>query len=291
MSLASGDLTTVTDMNTYFGTSTSVSILGPLISRVSRMVLTELNRSLLVPKNYIEQFNGTGTRSLVLPNWPVLDLTSLVISGSSLSISPQVDTQEIVTNPYGWRLQPWDGLPPGDPAVIELTGGAQYYFGAQNVVASYRAGYQVSDEVVPSTSGVSYSPLIPYGIWATDEGVIYTTNGTSLTKILSGTPLVGQYVSPVPDAISSPTTSYTFNAADIATGIEVSYGFIPYDLEQGVLEWAAERFAYRNRVGVRQQVLAAQETIAYDLSGISRFVQQTLGGYISTLPPAIGANV
>jgi len=289
MTLAAGDLTTIATVSAYLTNATSSAVLQGLITRISRMVLTELNRGVFVPKDYAQQFNGTGTRSLVLPNYPVLDVSTLYINGASMNVANQ--DNDAVVAPYGFRFQAWDGVPPGDPLVLEFVGGALLWPGGQNVVVNYRAGYQVTDEAqtIPSVSAYTITTLAPYGIWATDEGVTYA-NGTALTPTTSATPGVGQYLPPAPD-ISSPRLFYTFNSADAGAGVLLSYGFVPADVEQAVIELIMDRTAYRARPGLRSQSLAGQETITYETSALSKFVSETLGGYKSVLPPAIGANV
>lgn len=291
MTLAGGDLTTLTTLQAYLpGTSApSATVLSGLITRISRSILTHLNRSFIIPKDYVQRFNGSGTRSLVLPNWPVLSLDSVTISGGAVTLIG--DDSDLAYQSYGIRIQDWDGIPPGDPAVLEYAGG-YFTFGSQNVVVSYRAGYKITDEarVIPATSEFRITPLAPYGIWATDEGVTYD-DGTALTAISTGTPLAGQYLPPNPDAVSSARTYYTFNASDAERAVLLSYGFVPADLEQAVLEFVMERSAYRSRPGIKSQTLASQETIVYNNSSLSRFVDEVLMGYKSVLPPAIGASV
>src|ERR1700735_1056227 len=269
MSLASGDLTTLTDATAYIPNLPSQPVLQGLISRMSRMILTDLSRSSIIPKTHVQQFNGTGTLSLVLPDWPVISISSLYVSGALLNVAPQANAPVPPTAPYGYRYQVESGVPPGNPAVLELVGGAYFLYGRQNVVVNYKAGYQVTGEV---PNAASYTPLAPYGIWATDQGVFYAATGIALTAIASGTPTVGQDIPPAPDA-ASPSSTYTFNAVDIASGIFANYGFVPYDLEQAVLEWMAERAAYRTRFGVRSQSLGGQETMSYDLSAIPPFIR------------------
>jgi hypothetical protein len=290
MSLAGGDLTTLTAVQGYIDSAPSNTVLSGLIIRVSRMMLSAMSRPLLVPRAYTEQFNGTGSRQIVLPNWPLLAAPTLAIGGVPVTVAPQPSDSVAGSAwpSWGFRYQPWNGMPPGDPAVLELTGGAFYRWGQQNVVISYNAGYQVSGEV---PNAAAYTPLTPWGSWATDRGVTYAGAGAALTAITSGAPGVGQYVAPAPDAPSSPTTAYTFNAADVSTGLLISYGFIPADVEQAAIEFISERASYRRRVGVRSQSLAGQEVMSYDLSAINKFVQATLGPYCSVIPPAMGASV
>jgi hypothetical protein len=251
------------------------------------MILSYLNRPFLLPRSYAEQYDGTGTQALVLPNYPVTTLSSLVISGTTIPIAPQGSGISTFSQPFGYRFQPWSGIPPGDPAIVELIG-FSYGFGNQSVVVTYVAGYQVTGEtlVVPGTP-FKYAPIIPWGAWATDAGVFYP-DGTALTAVSSGTPNTGQYVPPTPDA-ASPVYTYLFATGDSGKTLTVNYGFVPADLEQAALETIAERAAYRQRVGIRSQSLAGQETISYDLSGLSKATQMILQPYQSVLPPPMGA--
>lgn len=289
--LATGDLTTLATLKGYMTSYPGDTVASGLITRISRAILSELNRPLLVPRIYNEQFSGYGTRGLVLPNWPVLSISSLLIGNQNVPVATQPAFQNGGTiaagTYYGFRFEPWSGLPPGDPAVLSL-GEASYFSGNQNVQVSYSAGYQVTGEI---PNAASYSPLAPYGIWASDCGVKYTASGIVLTSVPGPTPSVGQYVPPAPDKGLSPTLNYTFNVADIATGISINYGFIPGDVEQAVLELIQLRTAIRTRPGVRSQSLASQESMSFDTSSTSEFVQATLGQYISVIPPATGALV
>lgn len=287
MSLAGGDLTTLTTLKGYLTSAPGDAVLSGLISRLSRGILSQLNRPILVPKDYTQQFSGTGTRTLVLPNWPLLTLSTVYVSGASAKIIGS--DNDAVYDYYGIKYQPWDGIPPGDPAILEYAGG-YYVYGSQNIAIAYRAGYQVTDEAqtIPALSPFTIAPNAPYGIWATDEGVEYD-NGVAMVATQSA-PLVGQYQPPAPDA-STPRTVYTFNSADAGRGIKISYGFVPYDVEQALLEFVMDRSAYRSRPGVKSQMLASQETITYDTRALSSFIEETLSQYKNILPPPIGVPV
>lgn len=296
MSLASGDLTTLADAQAYLGATIPATVLSPLITRLSRSLQSWLNRGLLVPHTYLQQFNGQGTCSLVLPEYPLLRLDSLMISGVSTSIAPQVGSDITPTNPVGYRFQPWDGVPPGNPAVLELVGGSRYLPGNQNIVAGYRAGYQVSLEVPDSAM---YTPVQPYGRWATDEGVTYASTGVTLSPSTGTTaPSTGFYIPPTPEA-STAVNDYLFNSTDVTTGLLIAYGYVPSDLEQVILEIIASRNVFRLNPGILSQSLAAQESISFGNSsgsragsglGFSNYVD-ALMPYKSVLPPAMGANV
>lgn len=295
MSLATGDLTTLATAKAYLASPPSDALLSGLITRMSRVVLSYLNRPLLIPHSYVEQYNGHSTTALVIPNWPLLSLTSLLVAGTAIQPAPQDSDVAVASNPYGQRFQAWDGVPPGVPAVIELVGGAYYIGGNQNVVVSYRAGYQVTAEaaIIPATP-FQVTPLTPYGIWATDEGVTNVTTGAAMVAVAS-TPGPGQYVPPKPNA-TVPTSYYLFNITDVGTPISYNYGFVPADLEQVAIELIAERTAYRSRIGIRSQSLASQESMSFDLggagtfSGLPAYARAMLAPYRSTLAQNLGTN-
>ncbi len=291
MSLATGSLTTLATAKAYVTPLPSDPVLAGLITRASMFVRSAINRPILIPKTYNEQFDGTGTTQLVLPHYPLLNTPTLTVTGVSIKIAPQANSPSPPNVPYGFRFQPWNGLPPGNPAVLELVGGAYYLFGRQNVVVSYKAGYQVTSEAqtIPATT-FQITPQTPYGIWATDEGVTYAATGAALTPIASGTPAAGQYVPPQPDA-ATPIAYYQFAAADVGLGVLLNYGFVPSDIEQVVLEIIAERASYRQRVGLRSRSLASQESFTYMDEGLNKYVVDSLLPYVSVLPPAIGAAV
>ncbi len=288
MSLASGDLTTLATVRQYMDSPPADAILSGLITRISRSILTSLNRQILVPFNYSQQFNGTGTANLVLPYWPLLSLDFLSVGGRVFDRAPLPGNTNVSFGNVGWRFVPWNNLPPGTPANVELVG-YRFYKGLQNVVAEYRAGYRISGEsaVVPSTTGpYTITPLAPYGIWATDEGVTFS-DGTPLEAV---TTITGpaQYIPPNP---ANSINNYTFSLFEADQTVLLSYGYIPADVEQVAIELISERALYRKRVGVRSQMLAAQETIVYDNSGITGYVRQMLSEYVCPIPTMTGATV
>lgn len=296
MSLKYGDLTTVANFRAYSPSGGSDALIQSAITRMSRFVLAALNRPSLVPQNYKEQYDGTGTVMLVLPNFPVLDnpLLTLVICGCNIQMAPQIanngGTSYINGCPFGFRYQSWNGIPPGIAADVELVGGALYIPGRQNVVVTYKAGYQVTGEAL-TIEATSYTPIAPYGIWATDQGVTYTSSGLSLTPMPAGTILAaGQYIPPAPD-ITVPVLNYTFAAADIGQQVLINYGFIPAEVEQLMIDLTMERLAYRGRIGIRSQALAGQETITYDTSGLTSYIQSELCQYFNPIPPNMGYPV
>jgi hypothetical protein len=276
VSLASGDLTTLAAIKGYINSAPTDTVLQGLITRISRFVLGELNRPLLVPKTYAERYRmNPNVDALVLFNWPVLSVASVAFA----DFSP--------VSLYSGRLtfESWSGIPPGEPISLGFPDG--FARGGDTMLVTYKAGYAVSGEVhlIPGTP-FKVTPAQPYGQWATDEGVTYT-NGSVLTPIASGTPSPGQYLPPDPNA-SPARAEYLFAAGDVGQSVILSYGYIPGEIEQLVIELIAERSAYRMRVGLRSQSLAGQETITYDTRGLPDYAQTMLRPYKNVLPPPIG---
>lgn len=307
MSLRSGDLTTLATLQAYAPSTINAAILPGMIARASRWILNELNRSFILPKTYNEFYSGTGTRQLILPNWPVLGIASLYVDGalqrevSSLTVNGVT----VYSSVYGWSFAAWDGIPPGSPAAVALAGGQSFWSGIRNIQIAYTAGYQVTDEEAtipalgppadpdadPPILATEYTvePIQPYGTWATDQGVTYA-DGTPLVAITSGTPNVGEYLPPAPDA-ATPRLDYTFSEDDAEAAVLLSYGYIPADLEQLALELILSRNEYRRNAGIRSKTLANQETIVFDNRPLSQSAAGIISAYRSVLPPNMGIFV
>jgi hypothetical protein len=147
-----------------------------------------------------------------------------------------------------------------------------YRTGRQNVVAAYSAGYAVENEAasVPAAPGpYNVTAMAPFGPWATDAGVTYAS-GTALAGV-PGTPSAGQY------NVSSGT--YAFAAADAGADVFISYGFIPAAVNNACIEWVAERYRYRTRIGQSAQTVQGQMTAAYSLKDIPDFIRASLDPY------------
>jgi len=256
-----------------------------------------------VPTNYIEKYNGQNTDQLVLFNWPIISLNELKVCGQVIPpANPPTMNSFPAMSPWGYRYAPPEPAPPGAAAVVELVGGWRYWYGRDSTVVKYRAGYMVSGEtaVIPTTP-FQITPLMPFGIWATDEGVINLDTGQPMVPVPPNTtPLAtNTYIPPNPTVGQN---YYAFSPVDAGVTVSFSYGYVPADLEQAVLETAAERAAYRSRPGVRSQSLAGQEMISYGVDagygsgsastgGFSSYVCGILHSYCNVLPPPIGADV
>lgn len=309
-----GDLTTLLNTKLWLSTTNYSpstpgidTVLQQLISRWSNAILGELERPWILPRNIEnDAYDGDGGTRQFVRNWPINSVSQLAVSGRIIPASPIIPGQ-LTGNNFGYRLEEWDGIPPGGPQEIELVG-TRYYPGHLNVQVSYNAGYLVPEEpwTVPADNYPEDSPTNPsltvkqpYGIWAQDDGVNYISGGivgAALTAIpfnpsaLPGT--AGQYTVIPPDYILSsgppPVLAaggqYIFAPGDVDATVVISYGFIPNALEQLAIELLIERFLYRTRVGEITRTVENQVAARYELKEWPDYALPVMQRYRSILP-------
>ena len=258
--MAANDLTTLADVKAWFGRTdtNSDAMIASLITRASRSICSYLQRPSLLPHGVTEVQDGTGGGILVLKEWPVLQVTSVVVDGVAIPQSTQQSP--------GWMLGAWNGVPPGRMQALRLRG---YAFGG-TIEVTYEAGYRVTAEphVVLDDQVTADAP---YGPWASDEGVTYA-NGTALLSATNN-PTTGQY------ALDAEAGTYDFSAGDVAATVLLSYGFVPYDLADAAIELVAERYRYAQRVGEKSHSLGGNETVSFDTTRFTPLVAQLLQPY------------
>jgi Phage gp6-like head-tail connector protein len=269
--MAANDLTTLADVKSWLGRTdtNSDALIASLITRASRAICSYLQRPLLLPHDVSEVQDGTGGNILLLKEWPVLSVSSLVVDGITI---PQATQQS-----PGWVLDAWNGAPPGRMQALRLRG---YSFGstARNVATvqvAYQAGYQIASERQIVTAG-EVSVVAPFGPWASDEGVTYA-NGTPLA-LVTVVPMIGQY------ALDAEAGTYDFAAGDDGAAILISYGFVPYDLADAAIELVCERYKYSQRVGEKSHSLGGNETVSFDTTRFTPLVASLLQPY-RNVPP------
>ena len=74
----------------------------------------------------------------------------------------------------------------------------------------------------------------------------------------------------------SRAASTAFAAADAGAAVLISYGFIPAAINNACIEWVAERYRYRTRIGQSAQTVQGQMTAAYSLKNMPDFVRASL---------------
>ncbi len=267
--MAIGDLISLAAVKTWLGvvSTNDDALLVSLISQISRAIYNYINRASVLPANVVEAYDGTGRDQLLLRNWPVGAISSVVVDGRAIPPAPQVAVG--VYPLCGYVLEQSDDPPPGAMQQLFLRGPHVFHKGRQNVVVAYRAGYEILGETqtVPLSAPYQIVALAPYGDFALDTGVAYA-NGAELTPAAS--PAAGQY------AVDPASGTYSFSAADAGAAVKLSYGYIPADLSQCALEWAADRYRYKDRIGMSSRSLGGQETAAYSMKPMPDFVAMSL---------------
>jgi hypothetical protein len=268
-----GDLVQLAAVKSWCGVTTTNddALLATLITQISRGVYNYINRSFLLPTNVVEFYDGNGHRQLLLRNWPVGAITSLTIDGDIIPAAPAL----VANAPLqaGYVLEASDDQPPGAMQQLFLRGAYRFRKGRQNICVAYRAGYEILGEAqtIPATAPYQLTAFAPYGQWAQDTGVAYA-NGAALTAVASPTS-AGQY------AVDATTGTYSFSGADAGQPVTLAYGYIPADLEQCALEWVAERYRYKDRIGLASKSLGGQETAAYQNKAVPDFVAIALQNF------------
>jgi len=140
---------------------------------------------------------------------------------------------------------------------------------AFNIV--YNAGFVVNNEphIVPASSNYSVAVNASYGSFAVDQGVVYA-NGNTLNYVVSS-PSVGQY--------TLGNGAYMFSASDANASVQISYSYIPADIEQACMEIVAERYRYRGHIGEVSKNINGHEKIVFSQQDMSDYVKGLLQPY------------
>ena len=276
--MAASDLATLADVKTWLAGSSGIgssddALLARLITDVSGAIGAYLGRPALTPRPFVERYDGDGKVRLFLRRYPVLQIASVLIDNVAVAAAVAPVTGGSYAN--GYLLEAWDGLPPGRPQPLDLFG-TFFRKGRQNIAVSYSAGYAVTNEsaTVPASPGpYGVTAAAPFGPWASDAGVTYA-NGTALAAV-PGSPAAGQY-----NVVAG---VYTFAAADAGAAVLIAYGFIPATINNACIEWVAERYRYRSRVGQSAQTVQDQLTSSYSLKDMPDFIRACLDPYRSVV--------
>ncbi|MGH6936360.1 MAG: phage head-tail connector protein, partial [Methylocella sp.] len=249
-------------------------LLARLITQISRAIFNAIDRPAILPSAYTETYDGGNDISIVLRQWPVTGVSSCIVDGVAIPPSPPLIAG--ASTQSGYVLDNSDAAPPGAAQRLSLRG-FLFTCGVQNVTISYSAGYQITNEsaVIPTSPPHSVTAKAPYGDWASDGGVTYA-NGVSLTAV-TGNPAAGQY------AVVSGV--YSFAQADAGSTVLLTYGYVPADLASCCMDWAAERYAYRSRIGQHSKSLGGQETMTFIVKDIPDFVVSALSPYRRVVMP------
>ena len=270
------DLVSLTDLKAWLditGTDDD-DLLSRLITQISRAIMNVLARPSIIPGTYAETRDGGNEISHLLRHWPVNSISSCLVDGQIIPAAPALVGGAAAQT--GYLLDPSEAQPPGRMQRLSLRHGL-FTAGIQNVTITYSAGYQVAGEAarVPATPPYTIVVGAPFGAWASD-GFVTNGNGGPLSPV-SLAPAAGQYI--------ASGGSYTFAAADAGTRVFLTYGYIPADLAACCMEWVAERYAYRSRIGQSSKSLGGQETMAFIVKSIPDFIAAALQPYRCVVAP------
>ncbi len=271
--MAASDLATLADLKTWLSGSSGIgssddALIARLITDVSGAIAAYLGRPSLTPRLVMERLDGNDRTRVYLRHYPVLQVVSLLIDTIAVPALPATATAPFAK---GYLLEAWDGLPPGRPQALDVFR-TFYRRGRQNVVVDYTAGYAVQGEAatVPAAPGpYTVTVAAPFGPWASDVGVT-SAAGAPLVAV-TGPPAATQY------NVSGGT--YTFAAADAGTNVLISYGYVPAAIHNACIEWVAERYRYRTRIGQSAQTVQGQQTATYSLKDMPDFIRASLDPY------------
>jgi hypothetical protein len=266
------DLTTLADVKTWLKVTGSASdaMLADLITEISRRILDITGRGSVLPRTRSEVRDvRQGSSSLILRTWPIISVTSLKFGSTTV---PEAISDVM----SGWFVERFDAIPPGAPTVLYFSGYAPSRL-RQGATIVYKSGYQISEEAatIPATP-FQVTAEQPYGRWASDEGVVYASTGTSLTQVASS-PAAGQY------AVASGL--YTFNTADSGQEVLISYGYVPATLSEACKELVSERYASSSHIGIYSKSLGGQETIRYSRNETPKHILESLEPYKARFTP------
>lgn len=266
-------LTTLAAVKAWGDTITTTNddvLLTRLILQASRAIYAYLSTNTLFLQIFSDGYDGVNNKRILLTEWPVVSVASVYVCGKLIQEAPAQPQQGA-----GWRLDAYNGVPPGRPQAIDLYGHC-FPKGYQNIYITYSAGYAISSEAhtIPASSPYTFTANQEYGNWSQDDGVT-TSTGTVFTAV-SGVPAASQY------SVDSTTGIYTFNAADAGKAMLINYSYTPADIEQACIEMVRERYAYKQRIGQQSKSLSGTETAKYDLSAMSEYVMMLLQPYKRT---------
>ncbi|HTJ02203.1 MAG TPA: head-tail connector protein [Methylovirgula sp.] len=264
------DLTDLADLKAWLDVQSDDddAVLASLITQLSRAILSRCDRASILPTLHEETRDGGDEDAIVLRQWPVTAIQSLTINGSVIRAASALVPGGARTP--GYVLEAPGRAPPGRMQKLSLRG-LRFLPGAQNVSVAYQAGYQICGEaaLVPLSAPYTVVAQAPYGAWASDCSVAYA-NGVMMMPVAAN-PAAGQYV------VQGGT--YQFAAADADRAVVLDYGYVPADLAFCALDWAAELYAYRDRIGLRSKSLGGQESVSFIVKDIPDFVESALQPY------------
>lgn len=280
------DLTSLQSCKDYLGIKNANSdlILSRLITAESRSFLSLTQRTTFAPTTVARIFDGTGTDILMVPDFPLIDVASLVVDGTTVPLLTTAQPSAgagfyfdsdgritLVGASFskiggGYIGGPWGGS----------AGGFWFTRARKNVAITYTFGF----DAVPVTDEMQQIPTVaPFGVtlnnafWLSDVGVKYFTSGTPLTRVYTA-PNVGEYF------VNTQSGLYSFNVADANTAVLISYTYsgVPEDVQQCVNAMVDYVYGNRGSMGVQTEAISGAASTNRVLQ-YPKFIMQTIYYY------------
>lgn len=233
-------------------TSTDDDLLRRLIGSASGYVSGWLNREIVL-SNYTETRDGNDAQRMTLSNYPVISVSAVWIN--DMEIPAKVSSAGFG---FTWNFS---------QVVLD---GYRFNRGVDNVQIVYRAGFRTTQAlIIPATPPYQ---VITTALWTEDDGV---TIGSTVLTSTTGTPAAGQYS--VTDGV------YQFNVAQAGLTANVSYGYIPLEIEQATIDIIGRKYRERDRIGLESKGLAG-ETTRYTQSDMSDDTKSMLNQFRKVIP-------
>lgn len=263
-------LTTLAAVKDYLDITdgNSDSFLTRLIDAASQFILTWISRDSFGVQQYTYNFLGNGKDHVMLPVWPIRNVSSVGIAGSGVPAS--------VLGNYG---NPGSGYVvsdllayPSAPQTLQLYG-YNFWQGAPSQVI-YTAGFQGSETLtIPNASPWQLTP-IQFGQWTSDVSV--TINGVAAVAVASN-PAAGQY------SVDAWGT-YTFAQTDQGKAAVITYNFCPAEVSYAATELIGEWYRRRDRLGLVSKTLGSQETVTFSQKEMGDSIRAMLQPYANVVP-------
>lgn len=235
----------------------------------------------VAPATFTETYNGNGRSSLPLRKQPVIDVQSVAIGTSAITARVGLTGSGFVLDGNILSLGGGGGYGGGyGYSYGPSFGDAQIFCrGVQNVQVTYDAGYQTTDSVTVPASPFILSILALSLPWNADRGVAYAS-GAALVPVTTA-PTIGQYQITA-DVNGRP--QYVFAAADVNAALVITYGFTPPDMQLAMVQWAAERYTSRLRIGLNSQSPGPQQSASFSQLDMSASVRALLATFRKVTP-------
>lgn len=245
------DLTTLAAVKRYLaqpGTNVD-ALITTLIPQASRTIERYTSREYPAVTRIAKRLTGSGTAVLVLPDSPILEVTSLTIGGVEIPESNGTS----------------GGYLAGETAVNLINYGKFPMNPPLQVQCSWTAGYQDSQsDYIPVANTPTLTPT------AGGRAVVVV----SVTSVV-GVPFTQVGNGPVATQFSFSAGVFTFNASDSNTLVELDYYYIPSQVEQACIEMVALDLVQRGNIGTKSKSLA-NESVSYEDRGMTPSIKEML---------------